>query len=310
MPDMDWIEQELAEAELGDKRLDARLKTLVSALAAAPQASLPQACGGQAATKAAYRFLSNEQVTPQSIRDAQHSAVLGRARRERTVLVLHDSTQLDFSTQPQMQGLGPLRAPTQQGRHVHSGLVVSLQGLPLGILWQQTWRRDPQKTGQSKERKKRDVDDKESRKWRDGLQATHDALPNTVYSINVGDREADMYPFLVEARPPNSDFVVRACYDRRISEEAHTLEAALAQAPVLGQQEVVVARRKGEAARSVTLEVRVATVTLRPPANYPKGTYAPVVVQVVLACEVAPPDEATALRWLLLTRRRRCGGSS
>ncbi|WP_416181184.1 transposase DNA-binding-containing protein, partial [Chloroflexus sp.] len=43
-------------ARLGDARLNRRLMRLVAALAAQPNASVPQACGSRAATKGAYRF--------------------------------------------------------------------------------------------------------------------------------------------------------------------------------------------------------------------------------------------------------------
>lgn len=294
-----WAAEELRNADFGDVRLNTRLCTLVETLAAQPEASFPQACGTWAATKAAYRFISSEAVTPQAIRAAQHQAVIERARRESAVLVVQDSTQLDFSTQPQMQGLGPLRAPSHLGVHVHSGFVVSTRGLPLGVLWQEVWARDAAQLGQSHQRKQRKPEDKESQKWLAGLQATSLALPNTVHYIMVGDREADFYPLLAQPRADNSDYVIRACYDRCIGEEAHKLYAALAQSAPLGEMTVDVARRKGELPRQATVQVRATSVTLQPSA-YTKA-YGPVQVQAVLAEETAPPEGVTPLHWVLLS---------
>jgi hypothetical protein len=45
------------EARLPDARLYERLDRLVEALSKAPEQSIPQACGSEADTKAAYRFL-------------------------------------------------------------------------------------------------------------------------------------------------------------------------------------------------------------------------------------------------------------
>lgn len=42
---------------LADKRLDRRLALLVKQLSSAPEQSIPQACGSDYDTKAAYRFL-------------------------------------------------------------------------------------------------------------------------------------------------------------------------------------------------------------------------------------------------------------
>ena len=41
-----WVKEEMAEARLGDKRLDRRLMMLLSAFGERPQASIPAACGG------------------------------------------------------------------------------------------------------------------------------------------------------------------------------------------------------------------------------------------------------------------------
>ncbi len=45
------------EARLPDGRLYGRLERLVEAMSKAPTESIPQACGSEAETKAAYRFL-------------------------------------------------------------------------------------------------------------------------------------------------------------------------------------------------------------------------------------------------------------
>ena len=68
-----WVKEEMAEARLGEKRLDRRLMMLLSAFGERPQASIPAACGGWNETSAAYRFFDNEKVTPEEIL-ASHSA--------------------------------------------------------------------------------------------------------------------------------------------------------------------------------------------------------------------------------------------
>lgn len=47
----------IERTDLGDKRLNDRLRQVVERLSATPGASIPQACGSAGATKAAYRFL-------------------------------------------------------------------------------------------------------------------------------------------------------------------------------------------------------------------------------------------------------------
>ena len=62
-----WVVNELRHVDLGDKRLNRRLGTLVEALAANPTASVPEACGSWAATKGAYRFWDSSRVNPGAI---------------------------------------------------------------------------------------------------------------------------------------------------------------------------------------------------------------------------------------------------
>jgi hypothetical protein len=58
-----WSALELRHVDLGDQRLNRRLVKLVDDLLHAPEASVPQAAGDWAATKAAYRFWDNPAST-------------------------------------------------------------------------------------------------------------------------------------------------------------------------------------------------------------------------------------------------------
>jgi hypothetical protein len=58
-----WIDQESAGCAFADARLEQRFGMLVSNLADGMGESIPMACQDWAATKAAYRFFSNERVS-------------------------------------------------------------------------------------------------------------------------------------------------------------------------------------------------------------------------------------------------------
>ena len=58
-----WAEDEIAECELGDARLNRRLGTTLEALGERPGKSLPTAFQDWANTKAAYRFFANDNVS-------------------------------------------------------------------------------------------------------------------------------------------------------------------------------------------------------------------------------------------------------
>src|SRR5438046_10708346 len=103
-----WAAQELATADFGDARLSKRLVRIVADKLANPTASIPQASGSWAATKASYSFLSSKQFSTDCIRDAHLDATRARVAALDTVLVLQDTTDLNYSTHPHTTGLGHL----------------------------------------------------------------------------------------------------------------------------------------------------------------------------------------------------------
>src|SRR5437763_13911610 len=102
-----WAEDELRHADLGDRRLNRRLRRLVGDLAAQPTATVPQACASWAATKAAYRFWDHDRVTGPAIIQAHSLGTHDRLPADgAAVLSLQDTTVLNFSHHPATAGLG------------------------------------------------------------------------------------------------------------------------------------------------------------------------------------------------------------
>jgi len=147
-----WVAEELAHVRLGDARLNKRLERLVEALGFAANASVPEACGTWAATKAAYRFWDSPRVNPDAIREAHARGTLDRVKGCRRVLAIQDTTDLNFTSHPAMKGTGYLDHPTQRGLKVHSVLMATTQSVPLGLVYQQVWTRDPETIGKKHQR--------------------------------------------------------------------------------------------------------------------------------------------------------------
>jgi hypothetical protein len=59
---MGWTEEEFADLDLGDQRLNKRCKLLLEKLSSNPAASIPEACGGWSETQGAYRFFAQEEL--------------------------------------------------------------------------------------------------------------------------------------------------------------------------------------------------------------------------------------------------------
>jgi transposase-like protein len=73
-----WIETELAESPLPDRRHAKRLAQLLERLSEQSVSSIPRACHGWAETRAAYRFLDNPRVGRKEILAGHQHATLER----------------------------------------------------------------------------------------------------------------------------------------------------------------------------------------------------------------------------------------
>ncbi|WP_366934042.1 transposase [Nostoc sp. NMS9] len=74
----EWITQELETMELGDKRRTKRLIKIVENLSAKPEASIPQASGTWAQTKATYDFWDSPYIKPSMIRQGHINGTVER----------------------------------------------------------------------------------------------------------------------------------------------------------------------------------------------------------------------------------------
>jgi len=131
-----WAVEELGQADLGDPRRQRRAAQVVAAVAAHPTASLPRACGTWAATKGAYRFLSNPAVQPRALRAAHQARTLERMADQPMLLLVQDTTQVDFTTQRHTAGLGPIhtRSRPRQGHAGRLGRGAAVgRGGPTGV---------------------------------------------------------------------------------------------------------------------------------------------------------------------------------
>jgi len=296
-----WATHELRYVQLGDARLNKRLMKMVEDFAAQPESSVPQACGDWAATKGAYEFWKNPRVKPDSIILAHEQSTMERLRWQDTVIAIQDTTGLDFTHHPSTKGLGHLDHPCVKGLKVHSCLTVSEQGVPQGVIHQKVWARDPKTIGKKHKRSKLKTKDKESQRWLDTLSASQEAIPEGKQVITVADREADIYDLFALPRRENSHLLIRVSHNRRVEHEAKYLWDAVRESPVLGEVTVEIGRRGNQPPRKATLTIRVASLSIRPPANRPGKASLPLIpVHMILAQEDAPPSGVKPVCWLLL----------
>ena len=319
----EWIEEEMGALDLGDERLNRRARHLLGRLWENPQASPKGAMGTHAEMRAAYRFFENPRCQEEAILKPHRQATLERVKKQELVLVIQDTTELDYSRQKKMEGSGPLSVEARQGFFMHSQWVVSGQRLPLGMWQTQIYARHP-KVGVSKDRKQKPIEEKESYRWLEGYRqacALAQEAPQTRV-VSVSDREGDIYEVFTEGQERRrqglaaADFVIRCKENRVLSAEPGTLQKHLLPAvehqPVIGgvwfevRAKEQLKKKHGNRkktfrqARRVRQIIRVGQVTLRPP--WRKGRkLPPVSLWVLQATEVDPPADQDPIHWVILT---------
>lgn len=289
-----WADEEFETIDLGDKRLNKRLKMLAETLADKPGASIPAACEDWAETAAAYRLLAHENVGWRDVLQAHGQATVQRMSVEAVVLCLQDTTELDYQGRA-MRGLGPLSYEAQRGLYVHPTYAVSVQREPLGILNAWNWARE----FKDEEGQRGGVC--ESVRWVESYEriAQHAReLPQTRL-VCVGDRESDMLELMVKARDLGhpADYLVRCQHNRVLPGKGNKLWTTVAQGDLLGEVSFEMPRGRGRRARKVTQEIRAKRIGLC------DGQGGTLEVTCVFARELTAPPGSQAVMWRLLTNR-------
>jgi hypothetical protein len=288
---MSWAAEELAGLELGDERRHRRLMKLMEDLAAQPTASIPLASGGWAETKAAYRVLDNPALAWRDLLEVHTLRTGERLQGHPVVLCLQDTTEVEFTSQPGIAGLGRLSYEAQHGLDVHPTLVVTPDGVALGGIDAWLWARAPKEVPQVKE----------STRWREGYEMVADwaaQVPGTRL-VYVADREGDIRDLMNRAaqRGHPAAWLVRATPNRK-TVPGETRWDRLARTDPLGEVEFRLPAAPGRPARGVRQLLYAERVTL--PAR--RGAPA-IAVTAILAREEHPPAGETAREWRLLTNR-------
>lgn len=299
----DWAQVEFGAAELGDARRTARLVQLARQLAERPEASLPRALEDSAALKGAYRFFDNAEVAHEKVLAPHVVSSVGRMQGHEVILAVQDTTFIDYSTHLATAGLGPVHTKGGYGMIVHGTLAVTPERLPLGVVNLRLWARDGRKGKQRATRRRRAIEDKESYKWLDSVQAVA-ALKERVSGtrwVSVADRESDVFEFFSEARALGVEVLVRAAWNRNVTGAQAQVFATLAAAPVLAHKQLALPASGKRKARTAKLEIRACPLMLQPPRNGSRRVLAPLALWGVWAYEPEPPAGVEALDWKLLT---------
>jgi hypothetical protein len=294
-------------AELGDRRRTERLVHSFDRMCAHPGGTLPDKLASPPDLRGLYRLCDADEVT--------HEAVLAAARthahaqvaaRPGDVLVLHDATELDYTTLSSLaDDLGQIGKGDHRGYLCHNVLAVEPDsGEVLGLMDQILHRRDEVPEGETLAAH-RDRPTRESRLWILGTRH----LPKDRRLIDVADQGADTFEFLEHECKSGRRFVIRAAKARQVYAghepvgPRRELKAYARELPELGRFTMDVQPQPGRVARKgAEFVVRGAAVLVCPP-HAKAGHHGrdPLPLYVVQVTEIAPPRGETPIEWTLLT---------
>jgi hypothetical protein len=304
-----------ADVQLGDVRRTRRLVRLVDGMARHPGGTLPDKFPVPADLRAFYRLMNCDRV---------HHEVLIQAHAEATrqaladappgvVLVLHDATELDFTSKTSLDGqLGQIGQGTHRGYICHNSLAVRLVPneardamIPetVGLLSQILHHR-PRVAKDETAKQSRERSNRESRLWVRGVQACG-PVPPGVACIDVSDSLSDTFEYMAYEATHDRQFVLRVREDRRLDEPVggHLLETVRA-LPASGRRTVAIRSSPGRSARISEVQVAFTPVRIAPPGKK-LGEYAAVALDLwaVRVWEAQTPAGEEPLEWILLTNR-------
>jgi hypothetical protein len=290
--------------ELGDRRRNRRLVQLAELVVQHPGGTLPEKASDPASLKALYRLMNCPAVT--------HAAVLAPARqrtRERmsaatgTVLLIHDTTELNYTGLRSLSELGQLGNGQSRGYLAHHVLAVEAESREvLGLAYQALAKRPRVEPGETRaERRARP--NRESRLWKQASSELLVVAPQR--QVEVADRGADLLEFLDFVAAREKHYLVRSQHNRRMRDEsggAAKLHTFARQLTPGGEKTVTVPPRPQHAGREATVSIAWSPVELQVPLQ-PRGETrgVPLASWVVCVREVDPPADAEPVEWILLT---------
>ena len=183
---------------LGDRRRTKRLIESAAQIAAHPEKPFNQVFDWND-LRGFYRLCNQETATLQVVQGPHWQQTRQTMGNQPLVLILHDTSEMDYTSHASLQGTGPIGDGKGRGFLQHNSLaVVPEPKQVLGLAYQQLHIRKeaPKKEHTSKRKRRRD---RESQLWLRGIEATG-RPPQGCRWVDVGDRGADIYEAMVAAR--------------------------------------------------------------------------------------------------------------
>lgn len=302
-----FSEAHFGGCRFGDQRLTERAVISAAAIMRHPGGTLPHKMGANELF-GFYRLANNPKVTHAKMLQCHREQTLTQMRAAGAaggvVLLISDTTEVDFTGLESAQDLGPIGNGSCRGLLCHNVLAVDYTRREvLGLANQITHKRRRVPKGEGQKAKREDPQ-RESRLWKRAL-ADVPLPPEDRLWVHVCDRGADAFENIQFWEDRGEKYVIRSKCDRKIitedGDERRLHELARAQ-PRVARRTVAVSANYGRCARAATVAIGFAKVTLPAPHNQRgENSRRPVQSWVVHVLEINPPQGQEALEWILLS---------
>jgi Transposase DNA-binding len=293
--------------QLGDARLTRRLVATADRMIKHPGGTLPQKLPDYSSLMGMYRLANNDKVTHEKLMKGHFAWTREQmARAGGVVLVIHDTTEADFSGLD-VEGLGQIGHGKCRGFLVHNALaydyekreVIGLAGQILHI------RRDvpPEET----HRQRRENPQRESLLWKNGWECLGSPCAGQL-RVNICDRGADTFEFMEAMSLGGDHYCIRSKSNRKLdqsrargSSRVRLLDWART-LPALGHFTVRVEANGDQKGRETQVSVATSSLSLPAP-RWVCGLHSrdDQQVWVIHVKENHAPQGCTPLEWVLLT---------
>lgn len=224
-----WAKKQWQTSQFGDARRNIRAISLAKSLLNRPNGSLPCQTENWANLKGAYRLLNSNQVSHSKLQKIHWKNTLEEATRsEKTILLIQDTSELDYSSKKKTKDLGAIGNHVGRGIMIHTCLAVEFDIKPeriLGLANQQTWIRNTDSLQKIETIKQRHSRDNEGLLWKKALIEISTIIQSSAKFVSVGDRGNDIFDFMKFCKEGNWNYLVRAKHNRVImkNDQKHKL---------------------------------------------------------------------------------------
>jgi len=300
-----WVDKEFETLCFNSKRLESRFRMVMSDLSDQPEKSIWLATGSRTNAKAVYRMLANEKVDTESILSAHRDAVSERSCESQTLLAIQDTMAVNYDTHTKTEGLG-YNCEQTLGINVHSCLLLTTDGVPVGLLDQSAITRTEKHSAYKthEEKRKRPIEEKESNRWLETMRKAVANAPPQVRIVHIADREGDIYELYALAHRMEEKFVIRAAHNRLSSDKTPAIQT-LRDSKAVGRTTVTIpaSYKTKNKEREVSMTVQYQRFNiLKPQIRKKSEDLEPALpLTLIRLSEENPPKDKEPIEWLLMT---------